>query len=82
MSNAVFAAATFVAKSCGEIVVLVLRIFEPPKNLPPTLRKFHCAFGRNFWSVTSQYVRGSGKAESQKIHRQAQTGKWERQGDL
>ena len=47
--NSVFPVAKFVAKFRGEIFVLVLRTFEPPKNLPPTLhRKFHRVIGRNF----------------------------------
>ena len=48
--NSVFPA----AKLFGEIFVLVLRTFEPPKNLPATLhRKFHRVFGRNFLACHS-----------------------------
>ena len=81
--NSVFAAAKFVAKSCIEIFVLVLRILCPQKNCHrPSTANFTAPLGEISWSVTSQFVRGSRKADSRKCHCKAQTGRWERQGDL
>ena len=52
--------------------MLAVCVFEPPENLPPTLHpKFHHVKKKNC-SAAAQFVRGSGKAESKKFHRQAQ----------
>ena len=87
--NSVFPAATFVAKFCGEIFVLVLRTFEPPPKVatdpPPQISPRLWQKLIIFWSATAQFVRGWGKAESRKFtarhrHREVwETGLWKSQ---
>ena len=52
------AAAKSAAKFCGEIVMLVLRIFHPQKNCHQPSANFTAALWRKIWCVTAYFVRG------------------------
>ena len=66
--NSVFPAAKSVAKFCGEIFVLVCAHLSPPKICHrPSTGNFTASLAEFFWSVSAQFVRGSGKAGSRKF---------------